>query len=145
MSITPSCLAIDVGTVRIGTAKNVGSLVLPWEVVDRSQFRDWLSSRLPDFDVLVFGLPLDLKGHFGTAAQDVLRFVDQLNLPSERTVRYVDERLTSVVSQRSLREAGKSSRDTRSNLDSYAAAEILRQAIMLNPTTPGKAIDDWNQ
>lgn len=145
MSITPSCLGIDVGTVRVGTAKNIGSLVIPGEVIERSQFKDWLLARISDYDLLVFGLPVDMRGEFGVAAEGVLEYVRALEVPAGTEIRFVDERLTSVSSQRKLRDTGKSSRDTRGLLDAHAAAELLAQAIMLNSARPGRAIDDWNR
>ena len=143
MPITPKCLGIDVGSVRVGTARNVGSLVLPGEVIERTSFKDWLSAHMSDFDLLVFGLPIDLRGDLGTAAASVLEYVDSLELPDSVEIRFVDERLSTSSSQRILRDAGKSTRDTRGSLDAHAAAELLTQAIRMNPVKPGRTLDDW--
>lgn len=145
MPITPNCLGIDVGSVRVGTARNIGSLVLPGEVIERSLFRGWLSAHLAEFDLLIFGLPIDLRGEIGIAATSVLEYVDGLELPDNAEIRFVDERLSSSSSQRILRDSGKSTRDTRGLLDAHAAAELLTQAIRIDPVKPGRTLDDWKR
>lgn len=139
----PSCLALDIGTERVGIAINVGSLVLPKEVVPRGELKVWLQENAPPFDYLVVGLPIDLRGEQGPAAKNVLNFLQSLELNPHVTLRFVDERLTTALAARRLRESGRNSKSSRQVVDAQAAAEILEAAISLNPSLPGKGIDEF--
>jgi putative Holliday junction resolvase len=51
--------------------------------------------------------------------------IEEFKLP----VVFVDERLSTVDAARKLREAGKSSRDSKSLIDSMAAVAILESGL----------------
>lgn len=139
----PSCLAIDVGTERVGVATNVGSLVLPGEVISRASFANWLQKEAPAHTFLIVGLPIDLQGQLGVAAKSVVSFVQSLSIDEQVVIRFVDERLTTAIAGRRLRDAGKNSRNSRGIIDAQAAAEILELALSVNPNQPGRNLDEF--
>lgn len=138
----PSCLSLDYGIERVGTAVNVGELVLPGETVAADKFDVWYASDSPVHEFLVVGVPLDLKGQLSIAANRVIAFAEALKLRDGVRLRYVDERLTTVLAQKRLRAAGKNTRTAKSLVDSVSAAVILETAIGINSLTPGKDLDE---
>ncbi|BBX07500.1 Holliday junction resolvase RuvX [Mycolicibacterium aichiense] len=127
-------LGIDVGTVRIGVAVSDpdGILATPVETVRRERTGKHLrrlSALVAEHDVVevVVGLPRTLADRAGTSAQDAVEVADAL---TERIapvpVRLADERLTTVVAQRSLREAGVRAKAQRGVIDQAAAVGILQ-------------------
>ncbi|MET0758461.1 MAG: Holliday junction resolvase RuvX [Mycobacterium sp.] len=127
-------LGIDVGSVRIGVATSDpdGILATPLETVrrDRSQ-RDLrrlaqLVDELEAVEVVV-GLPRTLADRTGQSAQDAIDFAELLaGRIAPTPVRLVDERLTTVTAQRSLREAGVRAKGQRAVIDQVAAVGILQ-------------------
>lgn len=139
-------LACDVGTVRIGIARSVGSLAVPDSAVPAghdSVARVIAKALEHDIDEIVVGLPLRLDGTEGPAAQTArawaLTLASHTNLP----VRLVDERLSTVQAQRGLHEAGRSVRTSRDRIDS-ASAVIVLQAVLeygeRTGTLPGEVV-----
>lgn len=127
-------LGIDVGTVRIGVASSDpdGILATPVETVRRDRTNKHvrrlaqLVSELEAVEVVV-GLPRTLADRSGASARDAIELAEQLARRIEPTpVRLADERLTTVVAQRSLRESGVRAKGQRSMIDQAAAVGILQ-------------------
>jgi len=127
-------LGVDVGTVRIGVAVSDpdGILATPVETVRRERTGKHLrrlSALVTEYDIVevIVGLPRTLADRAGTSAQDAVEVADAL---AERIapvpVRLADERLTTVVAQRSLREAGVRAKSQRGVIDQAAAVGILQ-------------------
>jgi putative holliday junction resolvase len=140
-------LGIDVGTVRIGVAASDpdGILATPLETVarDRKKNSDRHLRRLAalvgevDAVEVVVGLPRTLADRSGSSAQDAVALADALARRIAPTpVRLADERLTTVVAQRSLREAGVRARGQRSVIDQAAAVGILQNWLDQRRTAP---------
>ena len=70
-----------------------------------------------------------MNGELGTAATEVLQFVEKLRAILPCRIVTWDERLTTVAAQRALREAGKKTRDTRRYIDQVAAQMILQSYL----------------
>lgn len=136
------CLAIDLGSERVGMAFNVGSLVLAKEAIPRTSLEEWLHQHSTEYEVILFGLPLNLDGSFGIAAKSVVTAVEEIRDDLNAPIRFVDERLSTVVAQRRLQEVGLNSKSGRDKIDSEAAVEILKHAISENPERPGRDLDD---
>ena len=124
-------LGIDFGRARIGTAISDELLFLahPLETIPadkRSAARVAEIVREKKIDHIVVGIPRHMSGEVGAAANEALRFVEELRaiLPCE--VVTWDERLTTVAANRALREAGKKTRATRGYVDQVAAQMILQ-------------------
>lgn len=77
-------------------------------------------------DIVVVGMPKTLKGEHGLAAQEVSVFVEKLRATVNSQVVTWDERLSTAEAQRALRDAGKTTRQSRSYVDQVAAQIILQ-------------------
>ena len=124
-------LGIDFGQARIGVAisDELRMLAHPVETIPASkQAITRVSVLVKDKNVerIVVGIPRLMSGGLGPAAEEVLRFVDQLRKAVRCEVITWDERLTTVAAHRALRDAGKKTRDTRSYVDQVAAQMILQ-------------------
>ena len=129
-------LGVDVGTVRIGVASSDpdGILATPVETVardrkDAGRHLRRLARLVQEMSVVevVVGLPRTLADRTGPSALDAIAVADAL---AERVapvpVRLIDERLTTVTAQRSLREAGVRAKGQKSMIDQVAAVGILQ-------------------
>jgi putative Holliday junction resolvase len=74
----------------------------------------------------VIGLPLEMNGEEGRAAERVRTFAQHLADKSGLAVELVDERLTTVEASAALREAGLDARAQKDKIDGAAAATILQ-------------------
>ncbi|MFZ8909881.1 MAG: Holliday junction resolvase RuvX [Candidatus Nanopelagicales bacterium] len=127
-------LAIDVGTVRVGVARSDpdGILAVPETTLARD---DSTIARIVELvteyqaRIVYVGLPIGLDGAPGASAQGATAFATDLAGRVEVPVHLVDERLTTVTAQRSMREAGRSTRESRAYIDQAAAVVILENAL----------------
>jgi putative holliday junction resolvase len=127
-------LALDLGRARIGAAisDELQLLAHPLETIPANE---QALSRIAEIvrdkkvDHVVAGLPRQMNGQMGTAATEVLRFVEKLRAILPCPVVTWDERLTTVAAQRTLRDAGKSTRETRGYIDQVAAQMILQSYL----------------
>jgi len=76
---------------------------------------------------IVVGVPRNMDGSFGPAAEKSRALIEKLRQRVECKVIPWDERLTTVSAQRALREAGRKAKSQRSVID-QAAAQILLQS-----------------
>lgn len=126
-------LALDVGDVRIGVAVSdpTGTIAQPLEVYRRvgygpdSRYVAELCRRMGCESVLL-GLPLNMDGSVGPQAQKVKDFGAVLE-KAGLTVRYQDERLTTVMAEAVLIDSGVRREDRRRHVDKLAATVILEQ------------------
>ncbi len=79
-------------------------------------------------DVYV-GLPLHLSGEEGTAAALARDWARQLAERTAVPIRLIDERLSTVQAQRALQAGGRSTRQSRSVIDSASAVIVLQSAL----------------
>ena len=126
-------LGVDAGERRIGLAVSdaSGLIASPLEVLTIEEGADaaaLVAGRARDLDVeaIVVGMPIDLRGEEGVAAQNMRGFVERLREATDLPVKTCDERMTSAVVARSMQEAGLSERDRRGQVDKVAAALILQ-------------------
>jgi putative Holliday junction resolvase len=126
-------LGIDLGKARVGLAisDELGLLAHPLETFPADKQKALIERisaivREKDVEGVVVGLPRNMNGSMGPAANEALAFVDQLRAKLCCTVVTWDERLTTVAAHRMLREAGRSSRTTRGQVDQVAAQMILQ-------------------
>jgi putative Holliday junction resolvase len=75
---------------------------------------------------IVVGMPRNMDGAFGPAAQKARDFIEALKLETACRVVPWDERLTTVSAQRSLHEAGKNARAQKAMIDQVAAQILLQ-------------------
>lgn len=124
-------LGIDFGQSRIGLAisDELRLLAHPLETIlagNDAVKRIAKIVREKKIDNIVVGTPRNMDGTFGAAANEVLKFVEQLRAIVPCEVTTWDERLTTVAAHRALREAGKKTRATRGYVDQVAAQMILQ-------------------
>ena len=124
-------LAVDFGHARVGVAisDELQLLAHPLETISANEPA---AARLAEIvrdkkiDHVVVGIPRRMTGEVGSAATEVLKFVDKLRTILPCAVVTWDERLTTVAAHRALREAGKKTRATRGYVDQVAAQMILQ-------------------
>jgi putative Holliday junction resolvase len=127
-------LGVDVGAVRVGVALSDpdGLLATPLETVPRDAEGDAdlrrIAELVAEHDVvqIVVGLPRTLAGREGPAAVAAQGFAAALAGVVDVPVALADERLTTVVATRQLRESGRKGRRQRSVVDQVAAVAILQ-------------------
>ena len=132
-------LGIDPGEARVGVAvsDDLGMLAHPLETIDVSK-RD-PCDRIVELVAqkaacaVVVGVPRNMDGSFGPAAEKSRLLIEKLKSRVECKVVAWDERLTTVSAQRALREAGRKAKNQRSVID-QAAAQILLQSWMDSQT-----------
>jgi len=129
-------IGVDLGTKRIGIALSdpTGMIASPLLVIDRKGGKRDLQEIVElvrDYSVerIVVGLPVDLKGEQGVAAQKALAEIEQLRALAPVPVATFDERLTSAAAQRALRAGGLDSRGQRGVVDKVAAAMLLQSYL----------------
>ena len=124
-------LALDFGRARIGVAisDELQLLAHPLETIPANQRP---AARVAEIvhekkvDHVVAGIPKRMNGEIGSAATEVLQFVEKLRAILPCPVVTWDERLTTVAAHRALRDAGKKTRHTRAYVDQVAAQMILQ-------------------
>lgn len=124
-------MAVDLGTVRTGVAVSdeLGMLAQPWKTLPGGEaaLEAVVSAvgELKPVRVLV-GLPRNMDGSYGPAAEGARAFAEQLKSRVPCPVDLWDERLTTVSAQRALRESGRKARDQRGVVDQVAAQFLLQ-------------------
>ena len=125
-------MGIDVGAVRIGVALSEGTLALAHDTLafDESAVRllaDLAAKK--DVGEIYVGLPLSLSGGHTKSTEMAANFARELSAQAPAAVFVIDERLSTVSSQRLLREAGKSAKQSKSIIDAESARAILDFAL----------------
>jgi putative holliday junction resolvase len=136
-------IGVDVGGVRIGVAVSDpdGILATPVETVVRRGSKGAdppsedgadvarIAALVAEYEAVevIVGLPQTLRGELGAAAQLATAFADRLRAAVDPVpVRLTDERLTTVVATRVLRDSGRRARSHRPVIDQAAAVAILQ-------------------
>jgi putative Holliday junction resolvase len=129
-------LALDHGSKRIGVAVSdeTQTIAQPLEYIPAEPFADFLT-RLKllltekEIDLILLGLPRNMDGSFGPAAQKVEAFAAVLKTAVAVPIKMCDERLTSVMANRILIQ-GKVRREKRKEKVDKMAAAILLQSYL---------------
>ncbi|HEY1581981.1 MAG TPA: Holliday junction resolvase RuvX [Chthoniobacterales bacterium] len=129
-------MGIDYGTARIGIALSdeLQMLAHPTETISVAKGPEPLGRIATlvlerNVECIVVGLPRHMNGTDGESAEKAREFAEKLRGKVPCEVRIWDERLSTVAAHRSLREAGKSTRQTRGYVD-QVAAQILLQGYL---------------
>ena len=124
-------LGIDFGRARIGLAVSdeLRLLAHPLETIPVNndpikRISEIVRER--KIDKIIVGVPRHMSGQFGESANEALAFTSKLRARLKCSVEVWDERLTTVATERALREAGKKTRKTRHIVDQVAAQMILQ-------------------
>jgi putative pre-16S rRNA nuclease len=131
-------LGVDLGTRRIGLAVSdpSGVIATPSGTIERTNDPDAdrraivAAAAAADAEVVVVGLPKEMSGRMGPAAKAARSEVEALRvLAPDVRFELHDERLTTVIAQRSLIGAGMKRRDRKQTVDRVAAAVILQSYL----------------
>jgi putative Holliday junction resolvase len=129
-------LAVDWGERRIGLAISdpSGTIATGLETLTVRSFDDGVTrvaDLAKDLDVVrvVVGLPLLLSGSRGSAAEAAERFASQLAGIVRVPVETYDERLTSALSERRMREVGRRPSRAKARVDQGAAVALLESFL----------------
>ena len=130
-------LAVDWGERRIGLAvcDPSGTLASPLATLVVRSSTEALARVAAivveqEAERLVVGLPLLLSGERGEAALAAEAFAAQLAERTGLAVETYDERLTSALGERLLRESGTRRRRDKAQLDQSAAVTLLDSYLM---------------
>ncbi|HHX78600.1 MAG TPA: Holliday junction resolvase RuvX [Acholeplasmataceae bacterium] len=82
-----------------------------------------------EIGTIVLGLPKNMDGSIGFQAQYCLDFKDMLETELKMGVVMIDERLTSVIAERTMMSADLDNRKRKKHVDKIAAAIILQSYL----------------
>jgi putative Holliday junction resolvase len=129
-------LALDHGTVRIGVAVSdeLKMFASPLEFIPAEPSATALERlqqllREKEVGLIVIGMPRNMNGSYGPAAEKVRAFSDQLRAAVNVPLVMWDERLSSVQAHRMLREAGHKAKQHKGRVDASAAAILLQSYL----------------
>ena len=149
MSRLPRYLAIDWGERRIGLAISdpSGTIASPaGHILRRAGKRPPIAEVIRRAEALeaegfVAGLPLDESGGETDRSREVRAVSAALESRTGLPVLLVDERFTTAIALRTVRELGGRTKDRAGDVDALAATVLLQHALRLaeNPTSETKA------
>lgn len=129
-------MGVDLGSKRIGIALSDprGTFASPLTVVTRRGGRQDLqevADLAKDYqaDVIVVGLPLNLRGESSVAVENMAREIEQLREVAAVPVETYDERLTSAAASKVLIGGGMKREQRKDNIDKVAAAMLLQSYL----------------
>jgi putative Holliday junction resolvase len=137
MTITSRALGVDPGAARIGLAlsDDIGFMAHPLQTLKvtagattgaRSAMEIAAVAAEKGSQVIVIGLPRNMNGTYGPAAEKSRALAEALKPLTTAKVILWDERLTTAAATRRLQEAGMDSRAQRQIIDQAAAVQILQ-------------------
>jgi putative Holliday junction resolvase len=129
-------LALDPGTKRIGVALSdeLGWTAQPLETFERKSLNVDIAHinelvRRHEVREIVIGMPVQLNGRMGPAAQSVQQFLEALQAAVGVPVVAWDERLTTKAAEQMLIEADVSRKKRKGAVDRVAAALLLKSYL----------------
>ncbi|MSQ77750.1 MAG: Holliday junction resolvase RuvX [Nitrospiraceae bacterium] len=136
-------LALDPGTKRIGVALSdeLGWTAQPLETFERKSLGVDIAHinelvRRHEVREIVVGMPIQLNGRMGPAAQSVQQFMEALQAAVGVPVVAWDERLTTKAAEQMLIEADVSRKKRKGAVDRVAAALLLKSYLEHLSSTP---------
>jgi len=126
-------LAIDYGKTRMGlaisdplgiTAQSLPTLSLKNSADILSEIKNLVKEK--EVTTIVLGLPRNMDGTLGEEAKKVEEFGRRLSQEIDIQVEFWDERLSSVESQRTLREEKRKIKQKKELVDRISASLILQ-------------------
>jgi putative Holliday junction resolvase len=133
----PRILAVDWGERRIGLAVSdpQGIIATGLDTVEARGHADALArvaraAAEHEVERIVVGLPLLMSGARGSAAGSAERFASELAARTGLPVDTYDERLTSALSARRLRDLGVRTGHQRRRVDQGAAIALLESYLL---------------
>lgn len=132
-------LALDHGSKRIGVAVSdeTKTIAQPLEYLPAAPFADFLARlkkilAAKEVDFILVGMPRNMDGSYGPAAQKVEAFVAALKTAITVPVKTWDERLTSTMANRILIQGNVRRDQRKEKVDKMAAAILLQSYLDAN-------------
>ena len=132
-------MAIDWGERRIGLAISdpTGTIASPAGAIERRAGKRAPIAELVRRSValeargIVMGLPLDGEGDDTPRSLECRRVAAELAQRTALPVALLDERFTTAVALRAVRDMGGSTRGRKADIDALAATVLLQQAMRM--------------
>lgn len=142
-------LAVDWGERRIGLAASdpTGTIASPaGHIVRRAGKRPPIAELIRRAEALdargfVLGLPLDERGGETDRSREVRAAGAALEQRTGLPVLLVDERYTTAIALRTVRELGGATRGRQGDVDSLAATVLLQHAMRSAELTAERAVE----
>lgn len=146
-------LALDLGSKRIGVAvsdadERVATPITTLErIADKARLYAQIQQLVEDWEaeLVLLGLPIDLEGKTGIAASAVIAERDQLAKRLKVPVELHDERMTTRIAERSLRERGDLDAKARRKVIDAVAASVILQDWMDARRNAGSVGEDLSE
>jgi putative holliday junction resolvase len=130
-------LAVDYGRKRIGLAiaDPLGMIASPAGFITRREGKrppiTKILARAEELEArgFVLGLPLDGEGNETEWTAEVRSLGAEIAKRTGMPVRFLDERFTTAVALRTMKELGESTRGRKGDVDSLAATVLLQNAL----------------
>lgn len=130
-------LAVDYGRKRIGLAISdpLGMIASPAGFIVRREGKrapiTKILARAQELEArgFVVGLPLDGEGNETEWTVEVRSLGAEIAKRTGMPVRFLDERFTTAVALRTMKELGESTRGRKGDVDSLAATVLLQNAL----------------
>ena len=129
-------LALDYGTKRVGVAisDELEMIATPLGYLDaqpREKLLDQIAQLVAERGVglVVVGMPRNMDGSYGPAAEQVREFVEMLEKQLSVPVKTWDERLTTAQAEKLLLQADVSRKKRKKKVDQIAAAILLQSYL----------------
>jgi putative Holliday junction resolvase len=130
-------LAVDYGRKRIGLAiaDPLGMIASPAGFITRREGKrppiTKILARAQELEArgFVVGLPLDGAGDETEWTAEVRSLGAEIAKRTGMPVRFLDERFTTAVALRTMKELGESTRGRKGDVDSLAATVLLQNAL----------------
>ena len=146
----PRHLAVDYGERRVGLAISdpTGMIASPaGHILRRAGKRPPVAEIIRRAEALeaqgfVLGLPLDEAGNETPRSREVRTVAQALEQRTGLAVMLVDERYTTSIALRTVRELGGSTKGRAGDVDALAATVLLQHALRLSSSVPQSDGDD---
>ena len=130
-------LAVDYGRKRIGLAISdpLGMIASPAGFMERREGKrppiTKIVARATELSAqgYLIGLPLDGEGNETPWTAEVRALGAEIAKRTGMPVRFLDERFTTAVALRTVKEMGESTRGRKGDVDSLAATILLQRAL----------------
>ena len=129
-------LGLDLGTKTLGIALSdklgiVASFYKSIRYEDEDKLMDEIASIADEkkVDKIVLGLPKNMNNSLGFRAEDTIAFKEKLEEKVKKEVVLEDERLTTVVAQKTLIDADMSRKKRKKVVDGVSAVIILQSYL----------------
>jgi putative Holliday junction resolvase len=126
-------LGIDLGTKRIGLAlsDSLGMIASPYQIIESVNGKTDVQAIqqigiAEEVEAYIIGMPLRLDGGRSGMGDRVEQFAKLLESLVQKPVHRFDERWTTAIAERSLRESNLSRKSRKEHRDAVAAAILLQ-------------------